>query len=59
MVLGQWAASSIVEISILIGAAALMMLDHVVPHEHFIKGCERSEHAGRLRRVSSGLVICF
>ena len=48
---GQWTASSIVGISILIGAATLMMLDHVVPHEHFIKGYERSEHAGRLRRV--------
>lgn len=48
---GPWVASSIVGVSILVGAAALMLLDHVLPHEHFIKGNERPEHAGRLRRT--------
>lgn len=48
---GPWIASSIVGVSILLGAATLMILDHVLPHEHFIKGSERPEHAGRLRRT--------
>ncbi|WP_414691624.1 ZIP family metal transporter [Noviherbaspirillum sp.] len=37
---GSWAASSIVGIGILIGAACLLLVDRIVPHEHFIKGVE-------------------
>ena len=48
---GPWAASGIIGGSILVGAGALMLLDHILPHEHFIKGSERPEHAGRLRRT--------
>ena len=48
---GPWAASSIVGVSMLVGAGALMMLDQVLPHEHFIKGREGREDAGRLRRT--------
>lgn len=48
---GPWAASSIIGASMLIGAGALMLLDHVLPHEHFIKGREGPDDAGRLRRT--------
>lgn len=37
---GSWAASSIVGAGILIGAACLLLIDRIVPHEHFIKGVE-------------------
>lgn len=37
---GSWAASSIVGAGILIGAACLLLIDRIVPHEHFIKGIE-------------------
>ena len=48
---GPWAASSIVGMSILIGAGALLLLDAILPHEHFIKGREGPADAGRLRRT--------
>nr|WP_115063359.1 ZIP family metal transporter [Oligella ureolytica] len=48
---GPWAASGIIGASMLIGAGALMLLDQVLPHEHFIKGREGPEDAGRLRRT--------
>lgn len=37
---GPWHAGGIVAVSILIGASLLLLLDRVVPHEHFIKGPE-------------------
>ena len=37
---GPWQAGVIVGCAILIGAALLMLLDRLVPHEHFIKGPE-------------------
>lgn len=47
---GSWAAGSVVGAAILLGGAALMLLDHVLPHEHFIKGLE-GQAAHRLRRT--------
>ena len=37
---GRWTAGAIIGLSILAGAAMILALDHVVPHEHFIKGPE-------------------
>lgn len=47
---GNWAAGAIVGIAILMGGLALLALDHVLPHEHFIKGREGSD-AKKLRRT--------
>lgn len=38
----QWAASGIVGAGILMGAALLLLVDRMLPHEHFIKGPEGS-----------------
>ena len=35
-----WGAGGIVGMGILIGAAALLTIDRLVPHEHFVKGLE-------------------
>jgi ZIP family zinc transporter len=37
---GPWRAGATVGVAILIGATLLLLLDRVVPHEHFIKGPE-------------------
>ena len=37
---GAWAAGGVVGASILLGGAALMLMDKLLPHEHFIKGRE-------------------
>ncbi|MGJ7579231.1 ZIP family metal transporter [Variovorax sp. RHLX14] len=37
---GSWGAGGIVGMGILIGAAALLTIDRLVPHEHFVKGLE-------------------
>ena len=37
---GPWAAGSMVGGGILVGAMLLLLIDRVVPHEHFIKGLE-------------------
>ena len=37
---GAWQAGLIVGTALLVGAALLMLLDRMVPHEHFIKGPE-------------------
>ncbi len=37
---GPWQAGAMVSAAILIGAALLLLLDRLVPHEHFIKGPE-------------------
>ncbi len=47
---GSWAAASIVGIAILLGAAALQLMDRLLPHEHFIKGREGAA-ARQLRRT--------
>jgi ZIP family zinc transporter len=43
---GSWGAGLTVGAAILLGAAALLWLEHSVPHEHFIKG--REGHDGRM-----------
>ena len=47
---GPWAAGGIVGTAILLGGLALLMLDRVLPHEHFIKGRE-GKSANKLRRT--------
>ena len=48
-----WAAGGVVGASILLGGAALMLMDKLLPHEHFIKGREGmdGETARKLRRT--------
>ncbi len=48
-----WAAGSVVGLSILLGGAALMLMDKLLPHEHFIKGREgmEGEAVRKLRRT--------
>lgn len=55
---GSWLAGSIVGVGIILGALALLMIERVVPHEHFVKGVEGGassevmiQHATRLKRV--------
>lgn len=47
---GPWGAGAIVGASILLGAALLLLLNRVIPHEHFIKGPEGSS-SQRLKRA--------
>jgi ZIP family zinc transporter len=47
---GPWAAGGVVGGAILLGALALLVLDRVLPHEHFIKGRE-GHSAQKLRRT--------
>jgi len=47
---GSWAAGSVIGSAILLGGAALMLMDRVLPHEHFIKGRE-GQTARQLRRT--------
>ena len=47
---GAWGAGGIVGGAILLGALALLVLDRVLPHEHFIKGLE-GRNAQVLRRT--------
>lgn len=39
---GTWGASGTVAAGILLGAGALLLIDRMLPHEHFIKGVEGS-----------------
>ena len=47
---GQALAALVVGLAVLAGAGALMALEHVIPHEHFIKGHE-GPSAQRLERT--------
>ena len=47
---GPWTAGLVVAVAILVGAAALVLLERVLPHEHFIKGPE-GHAALRLKRA--------
>ncbi|RYZ01484.1 MAG: ZIP family metal transporter [Comamonadaceae bacterium] len=47
---GSWGAGAIVGMGILLGGAALLAIDRLVPHEHFIKGLEGPQ-AKALKRV--------
>ena len=46
----NWAAGGVVGCAILMGALVLLAMDHLLPHEHFIKGREGAE-AKQLRRT--------
>lgn len=48
--LGPWGGSGIVAGGLLIGALGLLLIDRVMPHEHFVKGLE-GVHARKLKRV--------
>ena len=50
---GTWAAGGLIGTAILLGGIALMAMDKLLPHEHFIKGREGMDgHAARkLRRT--------
>lgn len=47
---GNWAAGGVIGSAILLGGAVLMLMDRVLPHEHFIKGRE-GQTARQLRRT--------
>lgn len=47
---GAWSAGALVGVAILLGAAALVVIERVLPHEHFIKGPE-GHLPSRLRRA--------
>lgn len=47
---GPWGAGAIIGAAILLGGGALLTIDRVLPHEHFIKGREGIE-VQRLRRT--------
>lgn len=47
---GGWGAGAIIGTAIMLGGAAMLALDRLLPHEHFIKGREGAE-ATKLRRT--------
>jgi ZIP family zinc transporter len=47
---GSWGAGGVVGGGILLGAAVLMLVDRIVPHEHFVKGTE-GPRARSMRRA--------
>ncbi|MDM0012300.1 ZIP family metal transporter [Variovorax sp. J22P168] len=47
---GAWHAGGVMAAAILLGAAALLAMERLVPHEHFIKGVE-GHQAKKLRRT--------
>lgn len=47
---GSWAAGGVIGAAILLGGIVLMVMDRVLPHEHFIKGRE-GQSAKQLRRT--------
>ncbi|KQP23631.1 ZIP family metal transporter [Pseudorhodoferax sp. Leaf267] len=47
---GSWGAGGLVGMGIAMGALLLMVIDRVVPHEHFVKGLEGRE-AKAMKRV--------
>ena len=47
---GAWEAGGVMGVAILLGGLALLFMDRVVPHEHFIKGVE-GQMSRKLRRT--------
>ncbi|BFO55854.1 MULTISPECIES: ZIP family metal transporter [Comamonadaceae] len=48
---GSWAAGGIIGASILLGGLALLAMERLLPHEHFIKGVEGGPSPRTLRRT--------
>lgn len=48
---GPWGAGGTVGLALVLGAAFVMWLNAVVPHEHFVKGVEGGHSPERLKRV--------
>ncbi|KAF1047187.1 ZIP family metal transporter [Xylophilus sp.] len=48
--LGKWGSGGVVGGALLLGAATLLLMERVLPHEHFIKGVE-GQSARTLRRT--------
>lgn len=47
---GEFGASVVIGLAVLLGGAAIMAIDRLVPHEHFIKGRE-GQSSAKLRRT--------
>ncbi len=47
---GKWGASGIVAVGLIAGAFALLLIDRLLPHEHFIKGPE-GHRSRQIKRV--------
>lgn len=52
---GPWSAASIVSIAILSGGALLLLMDRMIPHEHFVKGLE----GGNPERIKRAWLFVF
>jgi ZIP family zinc transporter len=48
---GNWLASLIVGLGVMLGAGLLLWIDKAMPHEHFIKGVEGGSGSRKLKRV--------
>ena len=48
---GAWQAGGIIGTAILLGALALLLMERILPHEHFIKGVEGAQTSRTLRRT--------
>lgn len=48
---GAWAAGATLGAAILLGALALLWMERLLPHEHFIKGVEGGQTSRTLRRT--------
>jgi len=51
---GSWVAGGIVGSGILLGALLLMVIDRLVPHEHFIKGREGLQALAMMQVLLTG-----
>lgn len=46
-----WHASTVVGLAVLLGAGSLLLIERMLPHEHFIKGVEGRPSLNKLRRT--------
>ena len=56
---GSWGAGGIVSSGILLGGLLLLLIDRVVPHEHFVKGLEGPQAKSMKRVWLFVLAICL
>ena len=54
---GGWAAGAVIGTAILLGGAALMLMDRLLPHEHFIKGREGLDPQGARKLQRTWLFV--